>query len=119
VEQNLISKVLLSKNNIGDKGALEIGEALCKAHSVIALDLSSNSISPEGGAELISLLKYNYSVIDLNLASYEALQRNTLGAVGVRPLREVLHVNKFLTILNLAGNFIGDLGVCYIGEGLK
>jgi len=34
-------------------------------------------------------------------------------------LKELLNVNHFITILNLAGNFIGDLGVCYLGEGLK
>ena len=28
-------------------------------------------------------------------------------------------MNHFLTILNLSGNFIGDLGICYLGEGLK
>ncbi len=88
-------------------------------HSVISLDLSSNSITSEGGAELINLLMYNFSLIDLNLSSHEGLQRNTLGAAGVKPLRELLNVNKFLTILNLAGNFIGDLGICYLGEGLK
>ena len=62
---------------------------------------------------------YNFSLIELNLSSHEGLQRNTLGAAGVKPLRELLNVNRFITILNLSGNFIGDLGVCYLGEGLK
>lgn len=87
--------------------------------SVISLDLTSNSISSEGGAELINLLMYNYSLIDLNISSLEGLQRNTLGPAGVKPLRELLHVNHFLSILNLSGNFIGDMGICYLGEGLK
>jgi Ran GTPase-activating protein (RanGAP) involved in mRNA processing and transport len=87
--------------------------------SVISLDLTSNSITSEGGAELINLLMYNYSLIDLNISSLEGLQRNTLGPAGVKPLRELLHVNHFLSILNLSGNFIGDMGICYLGEGLK
>jgi Ran GTPase-activating protein (RanGAP) involved in mRNA processing and transport len=56
---------------------------------------------------------------DLNLSSHEGLQRNTLGSIGVKPLKDVLKINHYLGILNLAGNFIGDLGVSYLCEGLS
>lgn len=114
-----MAKINLARNNIGDEGAHIIADALCEVQSVVSLDLSSNSITSEGGALLIDLLKYNYSVIDLNLASSnEGLNRNTLGSAGVLPLRHTLKVNKFLAILNLSGNFIGDTGINYLVEGL-
>ena len=72
-EKNIVAKIDLSKNLIGDEGAKIIGEALCSVQSVISLNLCSNSISPAGGAELIKLLVYNYSLIDLNLSSHEGL----------------------------------------------
>ncbi len=118
-ERDEVAKLCLARNNIGDEGAQILGEALCQVHSVVSLDLSSNSITSEGGALLIDLLKYNYSVIDLNLASSnEGLNRNTLGSAGVLPFRHTLKVNNFLSILNLSGNFIGDLGLTYLVEGL-
>lgn len=83
------------------------------------LDLSSNSISTTGGAALISSLETNNSLLNLNLSSYEGLSRNTLGPNGVKPLKFVLKINRYLAILSLAGNFIGDTGVGYLCEGLE
>jgi Ran GTPase-activating protein (RanGAP) involved in mRNA processing and transport len=83
------------------------------------LDLSSNSISTAGGTALISSLETNNSLLNLNLSSYEGLSRNTLGPNGIKPLRYVLKINRYLAILSLAGNFIGDKGVGYICEGLE
>jgi Ran GTPase-activating protein (RanGAP) involved in mRNA processing and transport len=57
--------------------------------------------------------------LNLNLSSYEGLSRNTLGPNGVKPLRYVLKINRYLAILSLAGNFIGDIGVGYLCEGLE
>ena len=83
------------------------------------LDLSSNSISTAGGTALISSLETNNSLLNLNLSSYEGLSRNTLGPNGIKPLRYVLKINRYLAILSLVGNFIGDTGVGYICEGLE
>jgi Ran GTPase-activating protein (RanGAP) involved in mRNA processing and transport len=85
----------------------------------VQLDLSSNSISTTGGAALISSLETNNSLLNLNLSSYEGLSRNTLGPNGVKPLKFVLKINRYLAILSLAGNFIGDTGVGYLCEGLE
>lgn len=54
------------------------------------LDLSSNSLTSVGGSELIKSLKTNNSLYHLDLSSHEGLQRNTLGSIGVKPLKEVL-----------------------------
>ena len=75
-------------------------------------------ISALGGSAIISSLETNNSLLHLNLSSHEGLSRNTLGPTGVKPLREVLKFNHYLAILNLAGNFIGDIGVGYLCEGL-
>ena len=56
--------------------------------------------------------------MDLNLSSFEGLNRNTLGAKGVEPLKQILAFNNFLTILNVSGNFIGNKGLAFICEGL-
>ena len=94
-------------------------EVLSSTQSLVHLDLSSNSISTTGGAAIISSLETNNSLINLNLSSYEGLSRNTLGPNGVKALRFVLRVNRYLAILSLAGNFIGDIGVGYLCEGLE
>lgn len=86
---------------------------------IVELDLSSNSITSAGGADLIRSLERNQSLIHLNLSSHEGLQRNTLGALGVKPFKDVLKVNRYLTILNLSGCFIGDIGLGYICDGLQ
>ena len=80
--------------------------------------MSSNEISHEGGKAIIQALAYNESLVDLNLSSFEGLNRNTLGCKGVEPLRQILAFNRFLTILNVSGNFIGNKGLAFICEGL-
>lgn len=42
-----------------------------------------------------------------------------MGAAGAKPLSYVLSVNKYLLILNLSGNFLGDQGVLSICDGLS
>lgn len=114
-----IGKVCLSKNQIGDVGAQMFAHVLSSTQSLVQLDLSSNSISTQGGAAILSSLETNNSLLHLNLSSYEGLSRNTLGPNGVKPLKDVLKVNRYLAILSLAGNFIGDTGVSYLCEGLQ
>ncbi|CDW82579.1 UNKNOWN [Stylonychia lemnae] len=114
-----ISKVIIPKNQIGDEGAKIISRFIMKNSTLVALDLSSNELTSSGGQAIFNALGYNNSIIDVNLSSFEGLNRNTLGAKGVQPLKTVLAYNLYLTILNVSGNFIGNKGLQYICEGLQ
>jgi hypothetical protein len=46
------------------------------------------------------------------------MRRNKVGPQGIEPFRHILKFNKFLTILNLSGNCIGNQGLEYLFEGL-
>ena len=114
-----ISKAILAKNQLGDEGAYLLAKLIRTSESLVYVDLSSNELSQNGGNVILQALQFNQSIIDINLSSSEGLNRNTIGSKGVEPLRRVLALNKFLIILNLSGNFIGNKGLGYICEGLR
>ena len=59
---------LSSNTNIGDKGAIGLGEALKVNASLTMLNLSSTNIGDEGAIGLGEALKVNASLTTLNLS---------------------------------------------------
>jgi len=106
-----IARLLIPRNQIGDEGAMILAPAIMRSKTLAVLDLTSNELSAVGGKAIIEALGYNESIIDINFSSPEGLHRNTLGVNGVKPLEKILAYNKFITILNLSGNFIGNKGL--------
>jgi hypothetical protein len=109
----------LSENSLGDDGAMLLAEALKSSLHIVSLNLSSNSLTHKGAHFIFEALLKNQSLVDLNLSSIPVTgkYRNTLLGKGCSPLVKLLQTNKFLTILNLKGIGLSDLGVKYLAEG--
>jgi len=101
-------QLLLGKNELGDKGAVQVAKALSKALNIIHLDLSSNSLSPEGLSEVLRALSCHESLISLDLSSHEGLHRNRLALEGALALGDLLRRSKFLVALDVSGTAIGE-----------
>ena len=75
-----------------------------------------NNIQWQGIQDLSNALKQNNSLINLSLSSGKSAgnNRNNMMQKGAYELAEALACNKFLLILNLTGNAIGNEGLSYI-----
>ena len=111
-------KLLLGKNELGDKGAVQVAKSLSKALNIIHLDMSSNSLGPEGLSEVLRIFCKHESLISLDLSSHEGLHRNRLALEGAVALGDLLRCNKFLLFLDVSGTSIGGKGLEAIATGL-
>ena len=131
----------LTSNNIGDRGAAAIAEALKSNTELTSLHLGYNTIGPSGAAALAEALKSNTALTKLwlhdnkigdsgSVAIAEALKSNTvltelrldsnnIGDSGAVAIAEALKSNTALTWLDLNSNDIGDIGATAIAEALK
>ena len=112
------SRLILARNNIGDKGVEILADYIEENNSLVYLDLSSNDIGFKGGDCLFKSLIYNTSIISLNLSSLDGINRNRICAEGTKFLTNLLKENKFLSELNLSGNSIKNEGLKNIIDGL-
>ena len=96
-----------------------IAHEVARTRSLVKLGLGNNRIGKRGGQALIQALAYNESIVELVLSSEEGLHRNSLGPESIKPLQEILAFNKFLSILDLSGNSIGNNGLKYICNGMS
>ena len=103
----------LSDNNIGDKGAEEIAEALKANKSVTRIDLSGNEIGNSGALDIAEALKANNSVTEIDLSC------NEIGEKGALEIAEALKANKSVTRIDLSGNEIGNSGALDIAAALE
>lgn len=111
-------QLLLGKNELGDKGAVQIAKTLSKALNIVHLDLSSNSLGPEGLSQVLRFLSCHESLISLDLSSHEGLHRNRLALEGALALGELLKRNKLLVALDVSGTAIGGEGFEAVTTGL-
>ena len=119
LDTNRISRLDLTRNNIGNMGVEILVNSLKDSKSLVSLNLSSNSISYKGGQNIFGSLINQESIIDLNLASLEGSNRNRITEVGIQDISIYLKNNHFIEMLNLSGNSIKNEGFSYICEGLE
>ena len=119
LDTNRLSRLDLTRNNIGNIGVEILVNALKNSKSLVSLNLSSNSISHKGGQNIFSSFIYQQSIVDLNLASLEGSNRNRITEVGIQDMPKYLKNNHFIEMLNLSGNSIKNEGFFYICEGLE
>ena len=113
------SRLILSKNNFGDKGIEFLLESIQDNSSLVELNLSSNGITAKGGKLIFGYLLNQQSIISLDLSSQEGINRNRICAEGVRLIEEVLRTNYFIENLNLSSNSIKTEGFKYLINGLQ
>ena len=115
---NKVSRLILARNNIGDKGVEVVTNMLEDNDYILHLDLSSNDIGVKGGNKIFKTLIHHQSLISLNISSLEGVNRNRISSEGAKLIEDVLKTNHFLEYLNVSGNSIKNEGVKYIMSGL-
>ena len=108
-----ITKLVLSRNNITDRGATALAEMLKKNRMLQQLDIRHNSIGAGGATALVEVLKENRILQQLNVRD------NSIGDGGATTLAEMLMENRMLQQLNVSGNSIGKGGATALVEMLK
>jgi Ran GTPase-activating protein (RanGAP) involved in mRNA processing and transport len=77
-----VAHLLLSQNNLGDKGLEKLANAIANSKTLIRVDLSQNAFTPRSAYSIAEILSQNESIIDLNLGSIQGSQRNRMGKDG-------------------------------------
>ena len=114
-----ISRLNLSKNNIGDVGTELLVNSLKDSKSLLSLDISSNSISYKGGMILFTKFINQQSIINLDISSHEGINRNRLTSKGITNIVQFLEKNLFLEKLNISSNSLKNEGFELICKGLN
>ena len=107
-----LNKLYLSKNSIGDAGAVALAQALHHNSTLKDLDLSNNSIGDAGAVALAQVLHHNSTLKDLDLPN------NNISDAGAVALAQVLHHNSTLERLYLSNNSISDAGAVALAQAL-
>ena len=113
------SRLILSKNNFGDKGIEILLEIIQYNSSIVELNLSSNGLTAKGGKLIFAYLLNQQSIISLDISSHEGINRNRICAEGVRLIENVLKTNYFIESLDLSSNSIKTEGFKYLINGLS
>ena len=116
---NRISRLNLTRNNLGDSGIEILVKAVKNSISLVSLNITSNSLTYKGGLIIFREFSNQQSIIDLNISSIEGSNRNRLTPVGLRDIINYLKNNVFIEILNLSGNSIRDEGFILLCQGLR
>jgi serine/threonine protein kinase len=103
----------LSINNLGDVGALSLGEALKTNSAINSLNLSATSIESAGAIALAEAFKLNTAIASVDLS------QNNMTAAGVALLADSLKVNKYISSVKLNNNGIGDVGATSLADAFK
>ena len=116
---NRISRLNLTKNNIGDTGLEILVNSVKYSVSLVSLNITSNSISYRGGNYIFENLDKQQSIIDLNISSIKGRNRNRITSVGLKDIVNYLTKNIFIEILNLSGNGIRNEGFFLLCKGFE
>ena len=139
-DNNTITKLNLSNNQIGPEGAIAIAAALKDNKTITTLGLHNNQIGPEGAIAIATALK-DKAITGLYLGNNQigdegaiaiaaalkdnkaitklGLLNNQIGPEGAKAIAAVLKDNKTITTLSLGNNKIGDEGAIAIAAALK
>ena len=91
---NLISRINLSNNNIGDDGLKYISNFIKKSISIISLDISSNNISHEGSNHLFESIANHQSLVEINISNNNHIRKNHLRSKGCEKLTNFFKTNS-------------------------
>jgi Ran GTPase-activating protein (RanGAP) involved in mRNA processing and transport len=108
-----VTKLDLSRNDIGIEGAKAIAEALKENKTITELNLWGNKIGDDVAIALAEALKVNNTITTLNFAY------NNIGKDGAIALADALKVNNTITELCLFRNNIKDDGAKALADMLE
>ena len=116
-----ISRLNLSKNNLGDIGIELLVNSIKNSYSLISLNISSNGITCKGGETVFKNLITQQSLIDFNISTLEGSNRNRnrLTSSGIKDIISYLKKNYLVEFLNLSGNSIKNEGFILVCKGLN
>jgi Ran GTPase-activating protein (RanGAP) involved in mRNA processing and transport len=112
LNKNSLTILKLRHNNIGGKGAIEIGKMLSQNKKLEQLYLDHNKIGDKGAKEIANMLSNQ----DINLKQLY-LNNNKIGDEGAIEFGKMLSQNKKLEQLYLDHNKIGDKGAIEFNKG--
>lgn len=104
---NTLQTLCLCGNQIGDRGAYWIAQAMKMNRHLADLDLSSNVISSEGAMFLADMLPC------CNLVTF-ILNGNNVETIGAFAIAAASQYSRSLEVLGLCGNNIGDDGAIHL-----
>jgi hypothetical protein len=107
-----VTEINLAGNDVGDAGALLIGEALAHGCKVRTLVLDGSEIGDPGASAIAHALQRTHTLSTLRLKS------NHIGDAGAAAFAETLRHNTALTGIDLCGNPIGDGGAAALEGAL-
>jgi len=114
LKQNTILETLcISKNDIGDAGAKEFADALKQNTNLEKFDIGHNNIGDEGAIALASALEQNTKLTDFYI------DYNNISDEGATAIAKALSTNSTLTVLVISNNNIGDEGATAIAKALS
>ena len=119
LDKNRISRLDLTRNNLGDAGIDLLVKALVNSISLVSLNITNNSLTYRGGNIIFNSFMNQQSIIDLNISSIEGSNRNRITCLGLKDIVTYLTKNIFIEILNLSGNSIKSEGFILLCKGLK
>ena len=108
-----ITKLVLSKNSITDRGATALAEMLKENRTLRQLDIGGNSIDVGAAIALVEMLKEKKTLQQLSI------RNNFIGDGGATTLAEILKENKTLQQLDIGDTSIGNGGATILAERLK
>ena len=108
----------LGKNNLGDKGCVELLKSIYKNQNIVHIDFSSNELTCVGVKDLSEYFSRNEALISIDISSHKGLNRNRIGPKGAESMGKVLQSCSILQFLNLAGTGIGTEGLKYLIPGI-
>ncbi len=117
-ENYYVNELRILRTALNDEVAKIIAEGIATSNSLVHLELSSNHMSCLGTSRILAALQRNQSVCCLSLASAPGLHRNRVDSLCMLELSKALLNTKALSVVNLAGNAIGNAGLKYFAEGI-
>ncbi|CAM9647757.1 unnamed protein product [Ectocarpus sp. 12 AP-2014] len=112
-EHKSLTRLNLTHNEIGPRGAVQLAAALRNNKSLTELDLRENSLGPSGMKSIADALASNETMRTLHL------QDNSIGDDGVIAMTEALMRNGRLRTVCLDGNKVSDEGAKVICIAIK
>ena len=115
---NKCSHLDLRKNVLGNKGLKELAKVIQTNSSLVHIDIGSNDITFEGANSFFLSMRSHNTLTSINIANSDGLHRNRIGAKGWIGLNELIKHNKWLSMIDISDNTIGNDGIKTLLNGL-